>query len=106
MKLLAWSQWLDEHIPYYEAERQRSRFLDNPPACVLVVQPQDRTQGTPTVKVGGSRIQGLRNWEEFVLDANFSEYGAVPLFLTNDTRQEWYWAFWNEQEALMAVMKL
>jgi hypothetical protein len=98
MKLIPWSQWLDEHIPHYEAERHRSRFLDNPPAVILIVQPRDR--------VAADRTPRLRGWEEYVTDVKFMNHGAVPLFLENDAHQEWYWAFWDANEALVAVMKL
>lgn len=97
MKLLTWSQWLDDHIPYFEAERHRKHFFDAPPTVVLVVEPNDRLS---------SRRTGLRTWDEYLVDTKLMDHGAVPLFLENDARQEWYWAFWNRNEALMAVMKL
>ncbi len=105
MKLLPWPQWLDEHIPYYEAERFRSQYRDNPPVVVLVVGPRDRVPERGTVSVV-HKTRGLLNWEEYVGDSKLVEHGAFPLFLENDTRQEWYWAFWDEHEALIAVMKL
>jgi hypothetical protein len=105
MKLLPWLQWLDEHIPYYEAERLGSLYRDNPPAVVLVIAPLDRVPESNTgVTVPKSR--GLLNWEEYITDTRLIEHGALPVFLENDSRQEWYWAFWDANEALMAVMKL
>jgi len=73
---------------------------------VLVIQPQDRVIRSPAVWSQGRKTQGLRNWEEYLLDSQLMEYDAVPLFLENDSRQEWYWAFWDANQALIAVMKL
>ena len=95
MKLLSWHDWLDKHIPYYEAERHRTRFLDNPPQVVLVIAITDR-QATAFWK----------NWEEVSDRIDTLNYQSSPLFLERDTHQNWYWAFWNEQEALMSLLKL
>jgi hypothetical protein len=105
MKLLPWPQWLDEHIPYYEAERLRPLHQDNPPAVVLVVEPRDRIPERGTISVV-HKTRGLLNWEEYITDTKLLEHGALPLFLESDSRQEWYWAFWDANEALIAVMKL
>ena len=95
MKLLSWHDWLDKHIPYYEAERHRTRFLDNPPQVVLVISITDR-QATAFWK----------NWEDVSDRIDMLNYQCSPIFLERDTHQKWYWAFWNEQEALMTLLKL
>jgi hypothetical protein len=95
MKLLSWHDWLDKHIPYYEAERHRTRFLDNPPQVVLVIAVIDRQATT-----------FWKNWEDVSNRIDTLNYQSSPLFLERDTHQNWYWAFWNEQEALMTLLKL
>lgn len=44
MKIVSWSDWLEKYIPYYEVDRQRSRFLDNPPEAILIINPADKVQ--------------------------------------------------------------
>jgi len=39
-------------------------------------------------------------------DIRALRYRAEPIFLDNDTAQRWYWAFWDRDEALLAVIKL
>jgi hypothetical protein len=95
MKILSWHDWLDKHIPYYEAERHRTRFLDNPPQVVLVIAVTDRQAKT-----------FWKNWENVSDQIDTLNYQSSPLFLERDTHQNWYWAFWNEQEALMTIIKL
>lgn len=99
MKIVSWQEWLDKHIPYYEAERHKKRFLDNPPLCVLIVYIMDRAVRHP-------HGQPWESWEDLNIRINGLNHLCSPLFLERDTRQEWYWAFWNENEALISVMKL
>ena len=44
MKIVSWHDWLEKYIPYYEIDRQRSRFLDNPPEVILIINPIDRVE--------------------------------------------------------------
>jgi len=99
MKIVSWQEWLDKHIPYYEAEKHRKRFLDNPPQSVLIIYITDRV-----VRHIPGQIR--ETWED--IHNKFVDFGyeSTPLFLERDTHQEWYWAFWNQSESLMAVLKL
>ena len=100
MQIVAWHDWLDRHIPYYAVEKQQSRYLDNPPAVVLVVDPVDRSRRK-------NHLGFVWNtWESMNTDIQNLGYKFSPIFLDNDTHQRWYWAFWNEQEALITVLKL
>jgi hypothetical protein len=69
--------------------------LDNPPQVVLVIAVIDRHAAT-----------FWKNWEEVSNRIDILNYQSSPLFLERDTHQNWYWAFWNEQEALMTLLKL
>jgi hypothetical protein len=99
MKLVSWNEWLLKHIPYYEAERHRNRFLDNPPEVVLIVYIMDRAVRHPPG-------QPWESWEDLNSRIHRLGYDCASMFLERDTRQEWYWAFWNEHEALISVLKL
>ena len=98
MQIVTWHNWLDQHIPYYEKERQQNCFLNDPPDSVLVVDPVDRNR-----LVG---VKGFTNWEAMETRINNLGYQTKAVFLDNDTHQRWYWAFWNQHEALIAVMRL
>jgi len=98
MQLVTWSDWLERHIPYYEQQRQRDNFGGAPPASMLIVDAVDRNR-----LVG---VKGFTNWEAMDNRIKNLGYQAEPVFLETDTHQHWYWAFWNEQEALMALLKL
>jgi hypothetical protein len=99
MKIVSWQEWLDKHIPYYEAERHRTRFLANPPHSVLIIEVTDRAV---------RHIPGTirETWEDIHNKMHELHFDFSPLFLERDTHQEWYWAFWNEHEALVTVLKL
>jgi hypothetical protein len=104
MKLVPWNEWLDRHIPYYEAERHRNRYLDNPPQVVLIVYPYD------DIRNHQIESRTARRWEDHdtiseKLESD-SKIKMSAIFLERDTRQEWYWAFWNEHEALVSMLKL
>jgi hypothetical protein len=98
MQLVTWSDWLERHIPYYEQQRQQDNFGSTPPASVLIVDAVDRNR-----LVG---VKGFTNWEATDTRIKNLGYRTEPVFLETDTHQRWYWAFWNEQEALIAVIKL
>lgn len=100
MKIVSWQEWLDKHIPYYEAERHKNRFLDNPPESVLIIYPDDRIRMSST-KNRGEDYELLSE----KLDLDY-KYRISPLFLERDTNQQWYWAFWNKNEALLCMLKL
>jgi hypothetical protein len=44
------------------------------------------------------------DWES--INSRLEQYHSEPLFLERDTRQKWYWAFWDNKEALIAVIVL
>ena len=100
MQLVSWSDWLDRHIPYYEKTKQINRYADNPPTCILVVDPVDRNRRVARAGFSWS------TWEAMDNSIRNLNYLAEPIFLDTDTHQRWYWAFWNEQQALMAAIKL
>jgi hypothetical protein len=100
MQVATWSDWLERHIPYYEKQKQVDRYYDNPPAAVLVVDPVDRNRRV------GHRGFAWSTWEAMDNDIRDLRYRAEPVFLDNDTHQRWYWAFWDRDEALLAVIKL
>jgi hypothetical protein len=82
MKIISWNEWLNEYIPYYEGERHRDRFSDNPP-------------GEP-----------WETWDDLNRRLQDCGYRCSPMFLERDTRQEWYWAFWNNHDALLCMLKM
>jgi hypothetical protein len=98
MQVVAWHDWLDRHIPYYERQKHQDRYRDNPPACILVINPVDRN------RLAG--VNGFTNWEAMENRINDLGYRAEPVFQDTDTHQRWYWAFWNHHEALVAVIRL
>jgi len=100
MQVIDWPTWLERHIPYYEKQKQQNRYYDNPPESVLVVDPIDRNRRV------GHRGFAWSTWEAMDTDIRTLRYRAEPVFLDNDTHQRWYWAFWDANEALMAVIRL
>ena len=100
MQVVAWSDWLDRHIPYYEKNKQINRYVDNPPEAILVVDPVDRNRRA------GQYGFAWSTWEAMDNSIRDLAYLAEPVFLDTDTHQRWYWAFWNQHEALLAVIKL
>lgn len=97
MQLVTWSAWLDQHIPYYEQQRHRDWCGDNPPATVLIVDSRDRRPW---------RSAQALDWQNMAGRIDDMGYRVKPVFRDTDTHQEWYWAFWSQDEALMAVIKL
>jgi hypothetical protein len=100
MQVIDWPIWLERHIPYYEKQKQQNRYYDNPPEAVLVVDPVDRNRRV------GHRGFAWSTWEAMDTDIRDLHYKAEPVFLDNDTHQRWYWVFWDQDEALLAVIKL
>ncbi len=100
MQVVAWSTWLDRHIPYYEREKQQRHFQHNAPTLVLILDPVDRNRRV------GQRGFAWSTWEAMDNDIRSLKYRAEPIFLDTDTHQRWYWGFWNADEALMAVIRL
>jgi len=100
MQVVDWPVWLERHIPYYEKQKQQDRYYNNPPESVLVVDPVDRNQRV------GHRGFAWSTWEAMDNDIRNLDYRAEPIFLDTDTHQRWYWAFCNQDEALMAVIRL
>jgi hypothetical protein len=100
MKIVSWSDWLDQHIPYYQVEKQKNRYADNPPEAILIVDPVDRNRRV------NHRGFAWSTWEVMDNDIRKLNYQAEPIFLDNDTHQRWYWAFASQKEALMAIIKL
>lgn len=99
MRIVPWLEWLDDRNPYYDRERHAKRFLDNPPQVVLVVDITDRQVRHKPGPVWDA-------WTDFNERIQSFKYDAVPLFLERDTLQEYYWAFWDEREATLAVLQL
>lgn len=100
MQVVTWSAWLDHHIPYYQKHKQIQRYADTPPACVLIVTPVDRNRRATHDTFTWTR------WDDMDNRINELGYRVSPLFLDTDTHQRWYWAFWSQDEALMAVIRL
>ena len=100
MQVVAWSDWLDRHIPYYERNKQQDRYHNNLPESVLVVDPVDRNRRA------GQHGFFCSTWEAMDNDIRALHYRAEPVFLDTDTHQRWYWVFWDCNEALMAVIRL
>lgn len=99
MRVMTWQEWKDQYIPYYEAERHRKRFQDDPPESVLIINILDRAvRHVP----GGI----WETWDDLNHRLQTFKYRCEPMFLKSDTRQEWYWAFWSPQEALATVLRL
>jgi len=99
MKILPWHDWLDQHIPYYEAYRFRGQYAMDPPCEVLCMGVRDR-QAVPRGKISPDP------WSEMDQIVAGSPGRVESLFLERDTRGEWYWAFWNPGSALLVVLKL
>jgi hypothetical protein len=100
MQVVDWPTWLERHIPYYEKQKQTNRYYDHPPAAVLIVDPTDRNRRAD------HRGFAWSTWEAMDNSIRDLHYQAEPIFLDTDTHQRWYWAFWNQDEALVAVIKL
>ena len=100
MQIVTWHDWLDQHIPYYERQKQADRYYNNPPESVLIVDPVDRNRRVAHAGFAWS------TWEAMDTSIRNLNYLAEPVFLDSDTHQRWYWVFWNQDEALLAVIRL
>ena len=98
MRVTPWTEWLDRHIPYYEAERLRSQYQHRPPQVVLELSVVDRHQHNYLKK------PATDVW--LAANAQFKQYQTEPIFLLSDSHQKWFWAFWDEQEAVVCMLKL
>jgi hypothetical protein len=98
VRVTPWTEWLDRHIPYYEAERLRSLYQHRPPQVVLELSVVDRH------RYNHPKTPATDAW--LSANAQFNQYQTEPIFLTSDTHQRWFWAFWDKQEALVAVIML
>ena len=99
MRVIPWTEWLDQYIPYYESQRHRERFCNDPPESVLIVYILDRA----VRHVPG---EAWETWDDLNHRLQNFGYRCSPMFLERDTRQEWYWAFWNTSEITVALLKL
>jgi hypothetical protein len=100
MQVVTWSDWLERHIPYYQQQQQQDQYGDSPPAAVLIIDPTDRYQRSVRYGYIGS------TWEAMDNQITKLDYCTKPIFLDTDTHQRWYWAFWSQNEALAAVIRL
>lgn len=91
MRVHDWNTWLEQHIPYYEADRLRAQYSDCPPQVILEIDILDRHRKSTS-------------WEQ--ANQQLEKYDATPVFLSGDTHQKWYWAFWDRKQALIAVIVL
>lgn len=107
MKLLSWDDWLDKYIPYYEAERHRKMMSSDPPELVLILAPIDRAESNKWIPSHViDQISNRLDYEAVSDNITTSVKSKVkPLHLERDTRQEWYWAFWNKDDALLFLIK-
>lgn len=99
MRIVPWSEWLDSLNPYYDRDRHAKRFADDPPQVVMVVDITDRQ-----VRHNPGPVWDA--WTDFNDRIQELGYNCTPLFLERDTLQEYYWAFWDEREALLVLMRL
>jgi len=94
VQIIDWEFWLDQHIPYYEAARFRTQYETNPPQVVLEISAVDRYNNE----------WSFINWD--CTNEKLSNYNTTALFLQRDTHQMWYWAFWDKNQVLMAIIIL
>lgn len=107
MKLISWDEWLDKHIPYYEADRHRELWGSDPPQSVLIISPPDKIKVNSFVTAIANHHSKKKDYETVSEQiSKFAKCQTKPLFLERDTRQEWYWAFWNEHDALLCMFKM
>jgi hypothetical protein len=100
MQVVDWPTWLERHIPYTKNNGKRIVTTTIHQRQCLVVDPVDRNRRV------GHRGFAWSTWEAMDNDIRDLRYRAEPVFLDNDTHQRWYWAFWDRDEALLAVIKL
>jgi hypothetical protein len=100
MQIVTWSEWLDQHIPYYEQQRQLDQYRNEPPQSILIIDPTDRNKRVSQYGFVGS------TWDAMANEIKSLNFQTEPVFLETDTHQRWYWAFWNQKEALIAILKL
>lgn len=107
MKLISWDEWLDKHIPYYEADRHRELWGSDPPQSVLIISPPDKVNVNSFFTAMANHYGRKKDYETVSEQiSKFANHRTTPLFLERDTKQCWYWAFWNEHDAFQVVIKL
>jgi hypothetical protein len=107
MKLISWDEWLDKHIPYYEADRHREIMRSDPPQSVLIVTPTDKITVSGAISALANHYANKKDYETISEQiVRFAKHRVEPLFLERDTKQCWYWAFWNENDALSLVIRI
>lgn len=99
MRLVPWYEWLDDLNPYYDRDRNEKRFISDPPQVVLVIDIHDRSVKHIPGPVWDSWSASNDKIQSF-------GYRCTPLFLERDTLQEYYWAFWDEGEAMLALLQI
>lgn len=107
MKIVAWNEWLDKHIPYYEADRHRTIMGSDPPRSVLIIPPSDNIRVSGHVSALANYYSNKKDYEtiaEKILQ--YSNCRVEPLFLERDTQQCWYWAFWDDKKLTFLLLKL
>jgi hypothetical protein len=107
MKLISWDEWLDKHVPYYEADRHREMLGSDPPRSVLIIAPTDKITVSGFVSALADHYTKKKDYESISEQiVKIARHRIEPLFLERDTKQCWYWAFWNEHDAFQLVIKL
>jgi hypothetical protein len=101
MLVVDWATWLDQHIPYYEAQRLGTLYQRDPPAEVLCISAAQRLNRTHEIL--GQRGRAWEYTDGFI---NGRGFRVEPIFLERDTHGQWYWAFWQKGAGLMVVLGL
>jgi hypothetical protein len=101
MQVLYWPDWLDHHIPYYEAARLRTLYQQDPPAEVLCISAAQRLNKTHEIL--GQRGRAWEYTDGFIQGRGFR---VEPIFLERDTHGQWYWAFWQKGAGLTVVLSM
>lgn len=96
MKLVCWKELLNTHLSEINSEKLSKRFLDNSPEVVLIIY--------PTIENNYSRWESWNQLNEKI--SLFCPGCCCPIFLNKTNRQHWIWAFWNEKDALLTIMRL
>jgi hypothetical protein len=100
MQVVAWPDWLDRHIPYYEKNKQINRYADNPPEAILVIDPVDRNRRVAHAGFAWSTWEAMDNSIRD-LDIWQNLYSWTPTHINAGTG-----LFGPQDEALIAVLKL
>jgi hypothetical protein len=96
-----WATWLDQHIPYYEAQRLGTIFQRDTPAEVLCMSASHRIN-----QVNEKLGHRGRAWEYTDGFIQSRGYRCEAVFLERDTHGQWYWLFWDPGAALLVSLSL